>query len=238
MFHVKQFRCRTAQSQKKGEGVSPVNADDENSVDAPTSAAIDFFGSAYPPLQRYVELLRSHGIERGLIGPRELPKLWDRHIMNCAALTTEFPEQGLIADVGSGAGLPGIVAAIMRPDAEFVLIETMERRVTWLLEVVEHLALTNVRVQRARAEDLDGAIEADVVTARAVAALDKLARWCFPLARVGGQLVLLKGERVHDEVTAARKVLRKYGADNAVVTSVQPVADYSAATVLRLTRTK
>lgn len=124
---------------------------------------------------------------RGLIGPREIGRIWDRHILNSAAVVQYLPQTGTIVDIGSGAGLPGLVIAAMRPEAEVVLIEPMERRCTWLNEMTETLGLTNVEVKRGRAEEFHDAFEADVVTARAVAALDKLARWSLPLLRHGGE---------------------------------------------------
>lgn len=211
----------------------------ENALaDEPTPEALTYLGDAAPGIQRYAALLTLHGDERGLLGPRELERLWDRHLMNCVALGSALPDEGVIVDIGSGAGLPGIVLAVQKPNAQLVLVESMDRRVRWLREVVEDLGLTNVIVEHGRAEDYDGVWEADVVTARAVAALEKLARWAFPLVRVGGELALLKGRSVHDEIASARKVLRKYGAAEPRVDDVQPVPGYSFATVLRVVRGK
>ena len=171
----------------------------------------DFFGAAWPTISAFHAMLVDEGELRGLIGPREVPRLWERHLLNSAAVVPFLPETGVIVDVGSGAGLPGIVVAAMRPEAEVVLVEPMERRVTWLHDVVERVGLTNVEVRRARAQDLDGAIEADAVTARAVAALDKLYRWTAPLVREGGSVVVMKGARAAEELEAAAKVMRAVG---------------------------
>lgn len=168
------------------------------------------FGASWPAAQGFHALLRDQGVLRGLVGPREVSRLWERHLVNSAAVVPFLPQSGRIVDVGSGAGLPGIVVAAMRPDAEVVLLEPMERRTDWLTEVVETLGLTNARVLRGRAEDV-GLLDADAVTARAVAALDKLYGWTLPLLRVGGQLVALKGGRARDEAAAAESVGARLG---------------------------
>lgn len=170
-----------------------------------------FFGSAWKAVQGFHDLLADQGVLRGLVGPRELSRLWERHLVNSAAVVPFLPTTGQIVDVGSGAGLPGIVVAAMRPDAEVVLLEPMERRTDWLREVVAELGLSNARVVRGRAEDQVGTLEADAVTARAVAALAKLYPWTMPLLRVGGELVALKGGRAGDEVAAGADVLARYG---------------------------
>ncbi|MBO0898611.1 16S rRNA (guanine(527)-N(7))-methyltransferase RsmG [Cellulomonas sp. zg-ZUI22] len=171
----------------------------------------EFFGDAWPAVDAYHAFLKEEGELRGLLGPRELPRLWERHLLNSAAVVPFLPRSGLIVDIGSGAGLPGIVVAAMRPDAEVMLVEPMERRVTWLMDVVERTGLTNVDIRRARAQELDGAVEADAVTARAVASLDKLYRWTVPLVRVGGRIVAMKGARAGDELAEAAPVMRKLG---------------------------
>ena len=163
----------------------------------------DLFGPSWPAVQGFHALLRDQGVLRGLVGPREVSRLWERHLVNSAAVVPFLPESGRIVDVGSGAGLPGVVIAAMRPDAEVVLLEPMERRTAWLAEVVETLALRNARVLRGRAEEQAGLLDADAVTARAVAALDKLYGWTLPLLRVGGRLVALKGGRAQDEAAVA-----------------------------------
>lgn len=169
------------------------------------------FGDRLGLAERCTGLLAAHGVERGLIGPREVDRLWERHVLNCALLVDAIPEgTRTLADVGSGAGLPGVVVAIARPDLEITLIETMQRRATWLEEVCGALDLP-VEVQRARAEELQGERAFDAVTARAVAALDKLARWTLPLVAPGGHLLAMKGSSAADEISTARPTLRRLG---------------------------
>lgn len=176
-------------------------------------------GDALPKLSIFHEKLHVEGELRGLIGPRELPRLWERHILNSAALApflSDVAEQTrrkklTIADIGSGAGFPGIVLAAMLPKDSFTLIEPMERRVEWLDEVVAELDLTNVRVVRARAEEMHGKQFFDVVTCRAVAPMTKLSRWVLPLLKNGGTFVALKGRSAQAEVDKAYKEIRKAG---------------------------
>ena len=167
--------------------------------------------------ERYVDLLASAGVERGLIGPREVPRLWERHVLNCAVVVPRVPRGASVADVGSGAGLPGLVWAIARPDLTVILIEPLLRRTVFLEEAVEALGLDRVRVLRSRAEDVDERF--DVVTARAVAPLEKLAGWCLPLVRPGGVLLALKGQTAEEEVASSRVALHKMGATDIVVSS-------------------
>ena len=169
------------------------------------------FGDRLALAERFTGLLMAHGVERGLIGPREVDRLWERHVLNCALLVDALPAQArTLADVGSGAGLPGLVIAIARPDLRVTLIETMQRRVTWLEEASAALGL-QVEVVRARAEELHGQRSFDVVTARAVAALDKLARWTLPLVADHGHLLAMKGSSAGTEIEAAEKTLRRLG---------------------------
>lgn len=194
---------------------------DEPRVEPESDALVDpwdgddrlpvFFGDAWPAVEAFHAFLVAEGELRGLIGPREVARLWERHLLNSAAVVPFLPEQGVLVDVGSGAGLPGVVVAAMRPHAHVILVEPMERRVTWLEDVVERTGLTNVEVRRARAQELDGAIEADAVTARAVASLDKLYRWTAPLVRDGGSIVAMKGAKAAEELAAAAKVMRAVG---------------------------
>ncbi|WP_441786801.1 16S rRNA (guanine(527)-N(7))-methyltransferase RsmG [Leifsonia sp. 2MCAF36] len=178
-------------------------------VEIEPSAAAALFGDRIELARRFTANLSDQGEERGLIGPLELPRLWSRHILN-SAIVAPLLRPGLVGDVGSGAGLPGLVLAIARPDVSFVLIEPMERRVAWLTEQVAALELDNVDVVRDRAEDvrLDGPL--DQVTARAVSAFRKLLPLTAPLLRDGGELVLMKGAGAPAEVEAAAKQIRTY----------------------------
>ncbi len=187
------------------------------SRETPPSSAAGVFADRLPVAERYVDLLISAGVERGLIGPREVPRIWDRHILNCAVVVPRVPQGATVADVGSGAGLPGLVWAIARPDLRVTLIEPLLRRTVFLEEAVDALGLDHVSVLRARAEDVDGRF--DVVTARAVAPLEKLAGWCLPLVRPGGVLLALKGRTAEEEVASSRVSLHKMGATDIVVSS-------------------
>ena len=162
-------------------------------------------------VERYGELLSTEGVVRGLIGPREVPRLWDRHVVNCALLATALPRDASVADIGSGAGLPGLVVALARPDLRITLVEPLLRRTTFLDEVVAALGLDNVVVRRDRADALHGEESFDVVTARAVAPLERLLGWCMPLVAPSGALVAMKGDSAEEEVAAAAPVLRKLG---------------------------
>lgn len=176
-------------------------------------AAERLFGERLPLAERYVAHLASSGIVRGLIGPREVPRLWSRHVLNCAVVEELISTGARVADVGSGAGLPGLCLALARPDLRITLIEALERRVQWLDEVVADLGLTNVRVLRARAEQArDEVGEVDVVTARAVSALVGLVDITLPLLRGTGELLALKGRSAADEVRKAQKKLDRLGA--------------------------
>ena len=163
-------------------------------------AAEQIFGDRLPLAQRYVEHLATSGIERGLIGPREVPRLWERHVLNC--------------------GLPGLCLAIARHDLKLTLIEPLERRVNWLNEVVEDLGLENVTVFRSRAEQAVGAVEADVVTARAVSALVGLVDITLPILRGTGELLALKGRSAAEEVAKTKKKLNRYGARQTEILTV------------------
>lgn len=181
---------------------------------APPAAAVEYFGDRLNRVQRYADLLAGPGIERGLLGPREVPRLWERHLLNCAVVHDALPEDSTVADVGSGAGLPGIVLALVRPDVTITLVEPLLRRSAFLNEVVALLDLPNARIVRSRAEDLHSDLTVDVVTARAVAPTERLAQWALPLLRSGGVLVALKGSSVHEELAEAAGVLRTLGAAN------------------------
>ena len=172
------------------------------------AVAAELFGAHIDKARQYAADLARRGEELGLIGPLELPRLWSRHIVNCV-LPAPLLKAGRVGDIGSGAGLPGIVLAIARPDSHLVLIEPMERRTDWLRSEASDLGLTNVTVVRARAEEAKLDEPLDQVTARAVTALSKLIPITVPLVRHGGELLFMKGERVYDEVDAAAKVIRK-----------------------------
>lgn len=181
----------------------------------PAEAAA-LFGDRIELARTFVSALAEHGEERGLIGPLELPRLWTRHILNSVIAAPLF--SGRVGDVGSGAGLPGLVLAIARPDVEWVLIEPMERRVAWLNEEVLALGLENVEVIRGRAEDWKGGPVLDAATARAVSALRTLIPLTAPLVRDGGQLILLKGVNADAEIAAAEKQIRKFRLSDVAVT--------------------
>ena len=180
----------------------------------PPPAAVGVFGEGFEKARRYAALLAGAGIERGLIGPGEVPRLWDRHLLNCAALGELVDDDERVADVGSGAGLPGIPLALARPGVRVVLIEPLLRRADFLREAAEELELP-VTVVRGRAEDRavrDEVGAVDVVTSRAVAALDKLTKWSMPLLRDGGRMLALKGERAAEEIVEHERALSSLGA--------------------------
>jgi 16S rRNA (guanine527-N7)-methyltransferase len=179
---------------------------------APPAKAVDVFGDRAAIAVRYADILTSTGVKRGLLGPREADRIWDRHLFNCAPLSALIPSRDLVCDVGSGAGLPGIVIAIMRPDIRMVLVEPLLRRTVFLSECVAELALDNVTVIRGRAEERAGRMNADSVVARAVAPLERLAGWALPLLRPGGQLLAMKGETARSELDVAEKQLLGLGA--------------------------
>ncbi|MBT1670294.1 16S rRNA (guanine(527)-N(7))-methyltransferase RsmG [Curtobacterium flaccumfaciens pv. flaccumfaciens] len=195
-------------------------------LEAEPAAAAALFGDQIEGARSFTNELARRGEELGLIGPLELPRLWTRHILNSALLAPLLEARGRVADVGSGAGLPGLVLAIARPDVEFVLIEPMERRTDWLRAESDRLGLQNVTVLRGRAEDVADDVVVDQVTARAVSALSKLIPLTVPLVRSGGQLILMKGARVDQEIEKARKViLRKCLSDVEVLELGEGVVD-------------
>ena len=170
-------------------------------------AAAAIFGDRIGQARGYFNALVRDGDLLGLLGPREMPKLWTRHILNSAVVAELVPAGATVADVGSGAGLPGIPMALVQPDAHFTLIEPMERRSDWLKLMVEELGLTNVTVKRARAEEVGDVF--DFVTARAVSALPKLLRMCVPLTRNGGEIIALKGSKAGEEIEESKKLQKK-----------------------------
>ncbi|WP_329546637.1 16S rRNA (guanine(527)-N(7))-methyltransferase RsmG [Streptomyces sp. NBC_01356] len=185
--------------------------------------AREVFGNRFADAVRYAELLAEAGVQRGLIGPREVPRLWERHLLNCAVLSEVVPEGVTVCDVGSGAGLPGIPLALVREDLKITLLEPLLRRTTFLTEVVELLGLDHVTVVRGRAEEVMGKLQpVHVVTARAVAPLDRLAAWGIPLLRPYGEMLALKGDTAEEELKLAATALSKLGA---VQTSVLQVGE-------------
>lgn len=185
--------------------------------------AREVFGDRFADAVRYAELLSEAGVQRGLIGPREVPRLWERHLLNCAVLSEVVPEGVTVCDVGSGAGLPGIPLALVREDLKITLLEPLLRRTTFLTEVVELLGLDHVTVVRGRAEEVMGTLPpVHVVTARAVAPLDRLATWGIPLLRPYGEMLALKGDAAEEELKSATVALNKLGA---VATSVVHVGE-------------
>lgn len=203
----------------------------------PTEASA-VFGENLERARRFTAALGEHGEERGLIGPLEPARLWSRHILNSAVAAPLFASGARVGDVGSGAGLPGIVLAIARPDLQWVLIEPMERRVTWLQEQKDALGLDNVEIVRARGEEWAEGAVLDAVTARAVSALKTLIPLTAPLVRVGGELVLLKGANAANEIDAAAKQIRKYGLDDIRVEMVGDGVIAEPTRVVRATRAR
>lgn len=166
---------------------------------------------ALPVAERYAALLATDGVLGGLIGPREVPRLWERHLINCALVAEGVPQGAAVCDIGSGAGLPGLVLALGRPDLRITLVEPLRRRTTFLEEVIAELGLSNVRVVRERAEALHGTETFDVVTSRAVAPLQRLARWSLPLVAQGGAMVAMKGASAQREIAEAGEVIHRLG---------------------------
>jgi 16S rRNA (guanine527-N7)-methyltransferase len=170
------------------------------------------FSTTLPLAERFADLLATTGVLRGLIGPREAPRLWERHLINCALLGEAVPPEADVCDLGSGAGLPGLVLALRRPDLRVTLVEPLLRRTTFLDEAAAELGLLNVEVVRGRAESLHGQREFTVVTSRALAPLSRLVDWSLPLVRPGGALLAMKGVSVLEEIDSAQAALRRHGA--------------------------
>lgn len=198
-------------SDSKGDATAQTRAHEDAAADylpeSEPAAAATIFGDRVSLARRYAQLLVRDSDTLGLLGPREMPKLWTRHILNSAVVSELVPAGVSVADVGSGAGLPGIPMAIAEPNAQFTLIEPMERRSDWLKQVVAELALTNVTVLRARAEEVGEVF--DLVTARAVSALPKLLRLTVPLTKHGGAIIALKGSKATEEIEEAKKLVKK-----------------------------
>jgi 16S rRNA (guanine527-N7)-methyltransferase len=182
------------------------------------------FSRALPLAEQFTELLSTEATVRGLIGPREVPRLWERHLLNCAVITDLMPENSTVCDIGSGAGLPGIVLAIRRPDLSVTLLEPLLRRTTFLELAVSRMGLNNVTVHRGRAEEMHSDTEwaggFDVVTSRAVAPMERLAGWSLPLVRSGGLFLAMKGSSATEELDRSRTVLKRLGGTDARVETV------------------
>ena len=176
----------------------------------PPDAARSVFGAHLDGAVEYARLLATTGVDHGLIGPREVPRLWERHLLNCAVVADLIAPQAQVADVGSGAGLPGLVLAVLRPDLQVTLVEPLQRRVTWLDSAVIALGLDNVDVRRDRAQNATD-LAVDVVCSRAVARLSQLVGWSLPLLRDAGTMLAMKGASAQDELHDARQVLRQAG---------------------------
>jgi 16S rRNA (guanine527-N7)-methyltransferase len=186
--------------------------------------------------ERYVELLATAGVERGLIGPREAARLWERHVLNCLVLSSAIGRDATVVDLGSGAGLPGLVLAIARPDLSITLVEPLLRRTTFLDEAVLALGLERVRVVRGRADALHGLERFDVVTARALAPLDRLLGWAMPLVNPDGVLLAMKGRSAAEEVAEASSILRELRCGPTEVLELTGPHGTAAATVVRVAR--
>lgn len=227
----------------------------ERTINAELPPPPDWLAARYPAassgLRGYASLLASEGVVRGLIGPREVPRLWERHVLNCAVVADLLPPNAVVVDLGSGAGLPGIPLALVRPDAVVHLVEPLARRTAFLLEAVDSLDLSGrVVVHRGRAQDgtvvgLGGPNDqkplmdlplADVTTSRAVAALDVLAAWSLPVTRVGGQVLALKGDQAAEEIPAAREVITAWGGGEPDVLTVGAPDLDPPTTVVRIPR--
>ena len=198
------------------------------------AVAADVFGDRLEKAREYAEFLATEGVARGLIGPRETTRLWDRHLLNSAFVAELLPDRGELVDIGSGAGLPGVVLALLRPSFRVILLESMLRRCVFLEECVARLGLENVQVVRARAEDMAGVIRADVVIARAVAPLDRLAGWAAGLLRPGGEILAIKGQSAAEELAAAKPVLSRLDVRSAEVLHAGRGRVVTATTVIRV----
>jgi 16S rRNA (guanine527-N7)-methyltransferase len=192
------------------------------------------FGDSLELAQRYAAILATDGVVRGLIGPKEPSRLWERHLLNCAVVADLVPESGELIDIGSGAGLPGLILAMLRPRMRITLVEPMLRRTAFLAECIGALELVNVSVIRARAEEIAGTVQADIATARAVAPLDRLTGLAAGVLRPGGSLLAIKGEGAEAELAAARRGFGRLGVRSAKVLRVGHDRVNPATTVVRV----
>ena len=206
--------------------------DSATTLSSPPEGAAEVFGSALEGAQAFAGMLATRGVEHGLIGPHEVLRLWDRHLLNCAVVAELIDSKpATLVDIGSGAGLPGIVLAMLRPKLSVILLEPMERRCRFLTDCVAELGLTNASVLRARAQD--AVLRADIATARAVAPLDRLAELAVGLVRPGGMVLAIKGQTAADELKKARPVLKRLGVRSAEVVRAGQGKVVPAATVVR-----
>ncbi|WP_155826697.1 16S rRNA (guanine(527)-N(7))-methyltransferase RsmG [Jongsikchunia kroppenstedtii] len=216
--------------------VKPTDPEETRALESAPSV----FGARLPLAERYRDLLATDGVDHGLIGPREVDRLWSRHIMNSAVIAERIAEGAVVTDIGSGAGLPGLPLAIARPDLIMTLVEPLERRADFLRRFVDAAGLS-VAVVRGRAEEpatIEAGGMADVVTSRAVASIDKLARWSTPLIRVGGKMMPIKGASASDELAKHSKALAKAGLSDPQVLSCGVGLLETPTTVVELTRTR
>lgn len=195
------------------------------------------FGAELPRAEQYAALLTGVGVERGIVGPGEAARIWDRHVLNCGVIARLIPAACSLVDLGSGAGLPGIVLAMLRPESRVTLLEPMARRAVFLQECVTALSLGNVEVVRGRAEEFSGRLAADVVTSRAVAPLEKLAGLSIGLTRPGGRVLAMKGSSATAELARARPVLARLGIGDARVVTVASATGAITATLVTFTAT-
>ena len=202
------------------------------------TAAGELFGAGYADARRYAEILTGDGIERGLIGPREADRIWERHLLNSAVLVSLLPTGSRVVDLGSGAGLPGLPIALARPDLQVVLLEPLLRRTRFLVEVVDRLGVGDrVSVHRGRAEEAGRSLApADAVVSRAVAPMERLVPWSLGLLRPGGQMLALKGGRAEAELAAAQDRLAGWGASEGTVETIESPLLAVPARVVRIRR--
>ena len=204
------------------------------SLPAAPPTAEQVLGDRLDAMEHYVAILATRGVDHGLVGPREVPRLWERHILNCVVIGDLIDEGATVADVGTGAGLPGLVLAVARPDLHLHLIEPLQRRVTWLEGAVEELGLENVTIHRGKAQAFWGEVEADVVTSRAVARIGELVAWCLPLLRSGGEIVAIKGASAAAEVEQDHAALVAAGMQAVDVETVGEAVVEVPTTVVRV----
>lgn len=211
---------------------------DLGEVESPNADVRNLFGMSFGAINHFATMLVEEGELRGLIGPRELPRLWSRHLVNSAALLDFIPSRSQVLDVGSGAGFPGLVVAIARPDVDVHLVEPMQRRCEWLADVVAEIGLDNVTIHEAQAQQLRGQGQADIVTARAVANVGKLLPICMPLVQPGGRVLALKGRRVTDEVEDARASFAQHAVADYRIHEVPSVMEDESTMVLELIKAR